>query len=242
MTVTPDGAPRTQELAQRLRLVRDRIEAARAHSHRPDPVHLVVVTKYFPVQDVAILAGLGVTDVGENKVQEATTKFLHLPRPAVRRHFVGQVQTNKARQVAAWADVVQSVDRPKLVTALDRAAQAADRRLEVLIQVNVDQAAGASPSTGRGGADPAAIGDLAALIADAEALELRGVMAVAPLGADPRAAFDRLARVAGAVRANHPAATWISAGMSGDLEEAIAAGATHLRVGTAILGSRPSHR
>jgi hypothetical protein len=227
---------RQAELAAGLATVARRIDAAMAASGRQDRPTLIVVTKFFPASDVDLLAELGVRDVGENRDQEASTKFDEVAhRRELTLHFIGQLQRNKARSVVRYADVVQSVDRPRLVTALDRAAQAEQRRLDVLVQVGLEDAAD------RGGVPVAEAEALADAVGESEALDLRGVMAVAPLDADPRAAFARLRTVAEAIRAAHPQAGWISAGMSGDLEEAIAEGATHLRVGTAILGSRPSH-
>ncbi|MGL5851566.1 MAG: YggS family pyridoxal phosphate enzyme, partial [Phycicoccus sp.] len=151
-------------------------------------------------------------------------------------HFVGQLQTNKVNAVAGLVDVVQSVDRARLVRALDRAAAQRGRVVDVTVQVSLDA------DRARGGADPAHARELADLVADCSGLRLRGVMAVAPLGEDPRPAFARLRNVADAIRTDHPDASWMSAGMSGDLESAISEGATHLRVGSAILGSRPSQR
>ncbi|MFW5474743.1 YggS family pyridoxal phosphate-dependent enzyme [Knoellia sp. CPCC 206450] len=227
---------RRDELATRLGEVRARIERAATTAGRDvDEVELVVVTKYFPATDVDHLVDLGVRHIGENKDQEAGAKVVDLARrDDVTVHFIGQLQSNKAAHVAAYADVVQSVDRAKIVTALDRGAQRHGRRLDVLLQVALDD------EEGRGGARPDDVPALADLVAQAEALRLRGVMAVAPLGGDPRRAFARLREVADGIRAGHPDATWISAGMSADLEDAVAEGATHLRVGTAILGTRPS--
>ncbi|WP_404383422.1 YggS family pyridoxal phosphate-dependent enzyme [Knoellia locipacati] len=227
---------RREELAARLAEVHARIErAATAAGRDAAEIELVVVTKYFPVSDVDLLVELGVRHIGENKDQEAGTKVAELDRrDDVTVHFIGQLQSNKAAHVASYADVVQSVDRAKIVTALDRAADRHGRRLDVLLQVALDDA------DGRGGAAPAQVPELADLVAQAGSLRLRGVMAVAPLGAEARPAFARLREVADGIRAGHPEATWISAGMSADLEEAVAEGATHLRVGTAILGSRPS--
>ncbi len=227
---------RRDEIAAGLAAVEERIvRACTAAGRDRAEVTLVAVTKFFPASDVTILAGLGVRDVGENRAQEAAAKYADLPcRGDLTLHFIGQLQSNKARQVAATADVVHSLDRGRLVAALDRAAGERGRRLGALVQVGLDDA------SGRGGAGPADAPALADLVADAEHLDLRGVMAVAPLGADPAAAFARLAEVAARIRADHPDATWVSAGMSGDLEEAVSAGATHLRVGTAILGTRPS--
>lgn len=230
---------RTQELARNLDAVRERIRgAAQAAGRDADQVRLVVVSKYFPVQDVRRLIGLGVTEFGENKDQEASAKFAELgegERTGVRLHFVGQLQSNKAGHVAGYADVVQSVDRPKIATALARAAARHDRRLEVMLQVDLD---GSDP--GRGGVLPADLPDLARAVADTDELRLTGLMAVAPRGADPAAAFARLAELSAQVRQEHPDADRISAGMSGDLEAAIAAGATHVRIGSAVLGARPA--
>lgn len=245
---------RRAELADALAVVRRRIERACAAAGRSaDDVTLVVVTKTFPATDVVQLAALGALDVGENRDQEASAKVAAVRAlggpgtDGLRWHFVGQLQRNKAAQVARYADVVHSVDRERLVTALDQAAARAGRRLDVLLQVDLgsgDQAGGQSggQAVGRGGAAPAEIPMLAEAVEAAEALQLRGVMAVAPLGHDPRAAFERLAAVADVLRAEHPDASWVSAGMSGDLEAAVACGATHLRVGSAVLGSRPSLR
>ncbi|MFQ6170491.1 YggS family pyridoxal phosphate-dependent enzyme [Oryzobacter sp. R7] len=228
---------RREELAASLAVVRSRIAGALRAAGREDEPTLVVVTKYFPASDVDLLADLGVTDVGENRDQEASAKALEITvRDRMRLHFIGQLQSNKAGSVARYADVVQSLDRPKVVHALARGAQAAGRVLDVTVQVSLDAVGG------RGGVAVGEALDLADLVAGQDALRLRGVMAVAPLGADPRPAFARLRAVADEVRAAHPGATWMSAGMSGDLEAALAEGATHLRVGSAILGSRPPHR
>ncbi|NHN56030.1 YggS family pyridoxal phosphate-dependent enzyme [Calidifontibacter sp. DB0510] len=232
---------RQEELAASLRAVRERIDAACAAAGRaPADVQLVVITKYFPASDIGILAELGVTAIGENKDQEAGAKVAELDpdlRGRLTVHFVGQLQSNKAGHVAAYADVVQSVDRGKIARALQRGAERADRRLEVTIQVDLD---GSDP--GRGGTLPDEVEQLAAQIGECDRLRLRGVMAVAPRGPDPAQAFERLAEVSHRLREQVPGADWISAGMSGDLEQAIAAGATHLRVGSAILGSRPVRR
>jgi pyridoxal phosphate enzyme (YggS family) len=236
---------RRAELAANLAEVEDRIgRACRAAGRGRSEVTLVVVTKTWPASDVRLLAGLGVTDVAENRDQEARPKHEACADLGLRWHFVGQLQRNKARHVASYADVVQSVDRPELVHALDRAAADLDRTLDVLLQVGLADVPDGTPPAHRGGAAPSDVPALADLVAGSGALRLAGVMAVAPLGpdgrpADPRPAFARLAEVAAAVRSAHPSATLISAGMSGDLEEAVEAGATHVRVGTAVLGGRP---
>lgn len=249
----PVDPGRGEELRRGLERVRERIGAACRDAGRdPDEVHLVVVTKYFPASDVRALAGLGVHDIGENRDREASAKLGELGdlRERLTVHFVGQLQSNKAGSVARYADVVHSVDRAKLVRALDRGAGRAGRRLEVLVQVDLREPGTGGGSAGdgaagpaeRGGVAPEAAADLAGVVAGADHLVLRGVMAVAPLGGDPAAAFARLREVAHGIQQSHPGATWVSAGMSGDLEAAVAQGATHLRVGSAILGSRPPLR
>jgi len=227
---------RREELALRLADVRRRMAKACETAGRDvSELTLVAVTKTRPASDVRLLYELGLTDVGENRDAEAAPKAAQcadLSRENLTWHFIGQLQTNKARSVARYADVVHSVDRAHLVRALDSAAVAAGRRLGCLVQVGLDH------GTGRGGAAPEAVPELADLLAAASALELRGLMAVAPLDSDPKPAFERLATLSADLRREHPGAGWISAGMSGDLEAAIAAGATHVRVGSAILGHR----
>ncbi len=218
-------------------LVRDRVaRACQAAGRRTEDVTLIAVTKYFPASDLVALCELGVGDVGENRDQEAARKIAELSerdRNAIRVHFIGQVQTNKAASVARYADVIHSVDRLRLVTALERGASDAGRRLDVLLQVGLDT------HGQRGGAAADDLPRLAEAVSGSSALRLRGLMAVAPVGSDPEPAFARLANLAATVRRDFPDATWLSAGMSGDLEAAIMHGATHLRVGSAILGSRP---
>jgi pyridoxal phosphate enzyme (YggS family) len=230
---------RRDQLAANLDAVRRRIEAACREAGRdPGEVHLVVVTKFFPVSDVRLLADLGVTDVGENRHQEAEAKSAEAADLGLRWHFIGGLQSNKAAAVASYADVVHSVDRPKLVNGLDRGAHERGRDVDVLLQVSLDPAG----TDHRSGVDPDGLEELAARVAEAGSLRLRGLMAVAPLGADPAAAFGRLAAIREDFLDRHPDATWLSAGMSGDLEAAIGAGATHVRVGSAILGPRPQDK
>jgi pyridoxal phosphate enzyme (YggS family) len=237
--------PRRDRLAAGLARVRDRIAAACSDVGRsPEEVRLVVVTKFFPVSDVRLLAGLGVTDVGENRHQEAQAKAAECADLDLVWHFIGGLQSNKAAAVASYAAVVESVDRAKLVAPLDRGAHEAGRRVDVLLQVSLDPPGhtGRTGRSGRSGADPAELGALGDLVRAAGALRLRGLMAVAPLGEDPAAAFARLASIRADFVGAHPDATWLSAGMSGDLEHAVRAGATHVRVGSAVLGSRPPFR
>lgn len=226
---------RRQELATNLAAVRDRIAAACAEAGRePGSVTLVVVTKFFPASDVRLLAELGVEHVGENRHQEAESKLAACADLPLVWHFIGSLQSNKAAAVARYSDVVESVDRAKLLRGLARGAHERGRPLDCLVQVSLDDA------PGRGGAAVSDVLPLAELLLGAEGLRLRGVMAVAPLGEPPLAAFERLAEVADRVRALEPDAGWISAGMSADLEEAIRCGATHVRIGSAVLGPRPA--
>jgi pyridoxal phosphate enzyme (YggS family) len=231
-----DVVSRREELAAGLAQVRARIESACRDAGRdPAEVRLVVVTKFFPESDVRLLADLGVTDVGENRHQEAQAKAAECADLGLTWHFIGGLQSNKAAAVTAYSQVVESVDRRKLVAPLARAAQGHPEPLDCLLQVSLDPPG----ATGRSGVDPGELEALAGAVEEAPSLRLRGLMAVAPLGEDPGVAFGRLARIRQDFRAGHPGADWLSAGMSGDLEEAVRAGATHVRVGSAILGSRP---
>jgi hypothetical protein len=245
VTSQAQESERREQLRGQLAAVRDRIGAACAAAGRSaGEVTLVAVTKTFPASDVAHLAALGQADFGENRDQEAAPKAAQCAALGLRLrwHFVGQLQVNKSASVAKYAEVVHSVDRGRLVRALGSHAVAAGRQLTCLIQVNLDEAAAESAATGgmnRGGALPGDVPALADEIAATDGLVLGGVMAVAPLDVSPGLAFARLRRVAEQVRSVHPGAMMISAGMSGDLDEAIAEGATHVRVGTALLGGRP---
>jgi pyridoxal phosphate enzyme (YggS family) len=234
---------RAGELAANLAAVRARIDAAVSAAGRPaGSVTVVAITKTWPAADVRILAGLGVDHVGENRDQEARPKAAECADLSLTWHFVGQLQRNKAGSVAHYADVIESVDRIPLVAALDRAAGQVGRRIGVCLQVDLVEAPDPVNSVpgSRGGARPDEVLALAAAVAGAQNLDLLGVMAVAPLGIDPRGPFDRLAAVHERLLVEHPQATMRSAGMSGDLEDAVAAGATHVRLGSALLGHRNS--
>jgi PLP dependent protein len=250
------GDARTAELAGNLAVVRARIaDAASAAGRDPDGVTLIAVTKTYPAADVVRLARLGVADIGENRDQEAAPKVVEVGRQwaersevhgqaaqamgdmaaagvPVRWHFVGRLQRNKCRSVARYADLVHSVDSVRLAVALGAAAASRDRPLEVLVQVSID----ADPV--RGGAVPDELPRVAGAVAGEPSLRLRGVMAVAPMDWEPAQAFALLAELAEGLRADHPHATVVSAGMSGDLEAALAHGATHVRIGAALLGVR----
>lgn len=218
------------ELAERYASVTAGIaDACAAAGRSPDELTLVVVTKFHPADLIRELVDLGVRHVGENRHQDAAPKAAELAELPLTWHFVGQLQSNKAKAVARYADVVHSVDRASLVTSLS----AAERPLEVFLEINL------TDDPGRGGVAPAEAARLAEAVLATERLRLRGVMGVAPLDEDARAAFARLRAVGDRVRAIAPEATDLSAGMSGDYAEAIAEGATHLRIGTAITGKRP---
>ena len=241
MTTGPDE--RREALSRSLDEVRARIDAAaRAAGRNPGEVAVLAVTKTWPASDVAHLVDLGLDEFGENKEQEGAAKAAELaalrPDTVVHWRVVGRLQRNKARNLARWAHAVDSVDSARLADALDRAVanalEAGERTapLSVLIQVSLDDAAD------RGGVSVADVPALADRVAQSEHLSLDGVMTVAPQHADPAEAFATFAEVAQRVRAAHPGATTLSAGMSGDLEAAIEHGSTCVRVGTALLGAR----
>ena len=227
---------RRDELAANLGALRARIAVAcEAAGRDVSEITVIAVTKTFPVSDIRLLAGLGMTEIGENRDQEAAPKAAECADLDLTWHFVGQLQTRRCRSVSRYASCVHSVDRERLVRVLGAQARRAGRVLTCLVQVSLDSAEAAE---GRGGAPPDQVPALAEQVAGEDGLRLGGVMAVAPLGVPPQRALPALAAVAADVRAAHPGATMISAGMSDDLEEAIGYGATHLRIGTALLGAR----
>ncbi|MFI6488128.1 YggS family pyridoxal phosphate-dependent enzyme [Streptomyces sp. NPDC050564] len=233
---------RKAQLAENLAKVEQRITAACiAAGRKREEVTLIVVTKTYPASDVRILSELGVRHVAENRDQDAAPKAAECSDLPLSWHFVGQLQTNKVRSVVGYADVVQSVDRSKLVTALSKEAVRAEREVGCLLQVALD--AQESGRGERGGVGPGGIEELGDLVARAPGLRLDGLMTVAPLtgpyAGRQQAAFERLMDLSTVLRRAHPAANMVSAGMSTDLEQAVAAGATHVRVGTAVLGVRP---
>jgi PLP dependent protein len=240
----PAGAGRRAELERNLAAVRARVaDACAAAGRDPAEITLIAVTKTWPAADAAALADLGLADLGENRDQEAAPKaaaVAGLTTAPVRWHFIGQLQTNKASSVVGYASVVHSVDRVRLVHALGRARQAAAASgaatpagpLRCLVQVSLD----GDPS--RGGALISQLPEIGSAIEATDGLALGGVMAVAPLGVAAEAAFGSLRSISATAREISPAATIISAGMSGDLEAAVHNGATHLRIGTALLGNR----
>lgn len=241
-------ARRLQEVAQRVEQLQTAVRAAAVAAGRcPSLVEIVAVTKYFPVSDVVAVAAAGLTNIGENRVQEWSAKAEVLSGAALRDpadsesaavgdltwHFIGQLQTNKAAVVAARADLVHSVDRLSLVKALNKGAARHDRQVGCLIQLSLDG------QSHRGGVDVDDWRPLANAIAETKNLKLLGVMAVAPKDADPAPAFAQVQQVSEWLTADYPDARAISTGMSGDFEVAIAYGATHVRVGASLLGPRP---
>jgi PLP dependent protein len=221
-------------LAERLEALRASIADAAVEAGRnPAEIRLIAVTKFQPAAVVRELYELGVRDFGESRHQEARAKAAELAHLDLTWHFVGQLQTKKARQVRAYADVIHSVDRVALVDALSDATNAADVR-DCFVQLNLTE------DPGRGGVATEDLEPLVERVVAAPGIRLLGVMAVAPLGADPRRSFAAVRAASQRVAAIDPEAVWISAGMSGDYREAILEGATHLRIGTAITGNRPA--
>jgi pyridoxal phosphate enzyme (YggS family) len=227
---------RREELAARLAEVRNRMaKACEAAGRDVGELTLIAVTKTRPASDVRLLSELGVRDIGENRDAEAAPKVARCAALGLKDltwHFIGQLQTNKAASVVRYASLVHSVDRLRLVRALGKAARREGRLVECLIEVSLD----GDPA--RGGVVAGEVPALAEALSAEEGLVLGGVMAIAPLSMPPADAFGRLLVSAAAVRGVRPAATVISAGMSSDLEAAVEAGATHLRIGTALLGDR----
>ena len=221
---------RSAHIERNLAVVLERIQRACDDAQRENNVQIVAVTKTYPASDVRILADLGITAMGENRDQEAREKASACTDLAITWHFIGQLQRNKVTSVARYAQVIESVDRLALVQALARSHAS----LDVLLQASLDPPG----IPNRGGADPGDLAELAEAVSLAPNLTLRGVMGVAPLGEDPAAAFGRLRQLHRELLSTHPTATWVSAGMSHDLDQAIAAGATHVRIGSALLGER----
>lgn len=201
-------------------------------SQLPEQIHLIVVTKTFPLSDVEILHELGVAEFGENRDQEGKVKAPHVPG---KWHFQGQLQSNKLKSICNWADVIQTIDSVRYVELISKAA--GNRTLEVFIQVSLELDRDHS-NPERAGADPLEINKIADAILATSNLKLQGLMAVAPLGEDPDCAFNRLQKIHRDFIAKYPNSPYLSAGMSGDFKSAIAHGATHIRIGSQILGSR----
>jgi PLP dependent protein len=225
---------REDELRANLAEVEERIaKACEVAGRDRGEVMLLAVTKTWPASDVEILYGLGLRNFAENRDQEASAKVAQLRHlEEARWHMVGRLQRNKAKSVVEWADQVDSVDSVRLAEALAKAARAHGKKLDVLLQVSIDG------DTSRGGCAVEDVPELAGVITRSGDLILRGAMTVAPLTMKPSQAFDALASVVSGLRDDHPTVRSVSAGMSGDLEDAISHGSTCVRVGTALLGSR----
>jgi pyridoxal phosphate enzyme (YggS family) len=220
---------RKDEIAQNLQEVKERIQSAANSVNRdPNEVELIVVTKTFPISDIEILRDLGELNFGENRDQEAGPKAQTIPATW---HFQGQIQSNKIKSICEWADVIHSISSEKEILKFAQSA----RKHQVFLQVSLDG------QVGRGGASPAELAQLADLVNESNNLELLGLMAVAPLGVEPMKAFADLAQINQGFAGQFPNSKFLSAGMSGDFEAAIKNGATHIRVGSSILGSRSPH-
>jgi hypothetical protein len=227
---------RLRDIQSNLEKINYRIAAACASSKRNvSEITLIAVTKTYPASDVDLLKQLGIENVGENKDQEASGKISQV-KEKFSWHFIGQLQSNKAKSVVTYADLIHSVDRLSLAKELQKSASAIAKKQKVLIQVDLDQS---GPDASRGGVWPADLAELAQFISQSENLGLAGLMSVAPLGENPSEAFQRLAQIRSDFLKNYPNAVTLSAGMSEDLEAAIEHGATHLRIGSALLGERP---
>ena len=227
---------RLSEIQSNLEIIQTRIKNACSAAGRViSEITLIAVTKTYPASDVDLLKQLGIENVGENRDQEASSKKTEV-KNEFKWHFIGQLQSNKAKSVVNYADLIHSVDRWSLAKEIQKSAQGINKVQPVLIQVDLDQS---GPDPTRGGIWPAELSELAAAISQASHLELKGLMSVAPLGEKPELAFARLKDIRASFLKEHPQAQILSAGMSEDLEAAILQGATHLRIGSALLGERP---
>ena len=220
---------RKAEIARNLQEVKERIiGAAKSVNRDPNEIELIVVTKTFPISDIEILRDLGETNFGENRDQEAGPKAEII---SATWHFQGQIQSNKIKSICQWADVIHSISSEKEILKFAQS----ERKHQLFLQVSLDG------QVGRGGANPADLAQLADLVNESNNLELLGLMAVAPLGVEPMKAFADLAQINQGFAGQFPNSKFLSAGMSGDFEAAIKNGATHIRVGSSILGSRSPH-
>ena len=220
---------RRDEVTRNLQEVKERISsAAKSAGRDPAEIQLIVVTKTFPISDIEILRELGESNFGENRDQEAGPKAEAI---SATWHFQGQIQSNKIKSICQWADVIHSISSEKEILKFAQSP----RKHQVFLQVSLDG------QEGRGGASPADLTQLADLVNQSNNLELLGLMAVAPLGLEPIKAFADLAQINQGFASQYPNSKYLSAGMSGDFEAAIKHGATHVRVGSSILGSRSPH-
>jgi pyridoxal phosphate enzyme (YggS family) len=225
---------RKAELSESLADVRARIlDATAKASRRLEEVTLIAVTKTYPANDVEILHELGVSNFGENRNAEGQEKSALV---SAHWHYQGQIQSNKIAAISSWAQTVHSLDDLSHVAKFDRAVgEIPDKRLNIFIQISLD---GDSTRAGVRGDELIAMGQA---ISSAKNLDLIGLMVVPPVQAEPEKAFSEVAELAQRFRQEFPKAQSLSAGMSGDFEIAIAHGATHIRVGSQILGPRAAH-
>ena len=220
---------RRDEITRNLQEVKERISsAAKSAGRDPAEIQLIVVTKTFPISDIEILRELGESNFGENRDQEAGPKAEAI---SATWHFQGQIQSNKIKSICQWADVIHSISSEKEILKFAQSP----RKHQVFLQVSLDG------QEGRGGASQTDLTQLADLVNQSNNLELLGLMAVAPLGVEPIKAFADLAQINQGFASQYPNSKYLSAGMSGDFEAAIKYGATHVRVGSSILGSRSPH-
>ncbi len=227
---------RFQQIKSNYEKIQSRITEACKHAGRKTTdITLIAVTKTYPAQDIDLLNSLGIENVGENKDQEASQKFKEVNHKYI-WHFVGQLQTNKVKSVIQYADFIHSVDRISLVKEIQKSCQKINKIQKVLIQIDLDESTG---DENRGGVVPNQLINLATEIASCPNIALSGLMSVAPLNESAESAFSRLQNIQKDFLKNFPDALMLSAGMSEDLEAAILHGATHLRIGSALLGERP---
>jgi pyridoxal phosphate enzyme (YggS family) len=222
---------RTSEITANLNAVKAKIASAALKAGRDaDEITLIVVTKTFPVSDLEILYSLGVREFGENRDQEAVEKVAQLPSD-INWNFQGGIQSNKLKSITTWAGCIHSVDKLKYAQIISE--QNTGKPKEIFIQVSLDQ-----PPESRGGVDPEKLIDLASELTKLPGISLKGLMAVAPLDLPEEQAFLKLNEIQANFVAVFKDAKYLSAGMSGDYEMAISYGATHLRIGSSILGNR----
>ena len=216
---------RLDEISANLEIVKSKIAAVASH-----PVTLIAVTKTFPVSDAQILQQLGVTDFGENRDAEGAEKSQLV---VGNWHFQGQIQSNKLKSITSWASVIHSLDDPRHFEMIEKVAS---HPLSIFLQVSLDGA------HHRGGAGVDQLYQLAEKVSASATHTLAGLMSVPPVGMDPEKAYSQLSVIRTEFMDRFPNAKSLSAGMSGDYEIAISHGATHVRVGSSILGSRSPHR
>ncbi len=227
---------RLAEIAENYKKIKTRIlDACNKTGRNPTEVTLIAITKTYPANDIDLLKSLGIENVGENKDQEASLKFNEVKNKFT-WHFVGQLQTNKVKSVLQYADYIHSIDRLNLVKEVQKISQRMHKTQKVLIQIDLDET---ENDENRGGVNPQKLLELAQEISKCPNLELSGLMSVAPLNMKPKEAFAKLEKIQSEFLKSYPLAKMLSAGMSDDLEEAILHGATHLRIGSALLGERP---